>query len=506
MEDQRYIVFLGKVGHGKTRLLNELTDSKYVSSAAASSCTRRLQLGCIPRTNIVVVDTPGFYSSEDVAGHTKTQMEAFRRPVSGLYIVVRFGAPAEMAEVANRMMDFTGDEDVRVICTHVDTVETEIGFDGDEMALELSTLLDIPKEHIAMVGKNTNIFAVKSFIMDTIHKARRINVSAVQRVAAASLSVGSRKFNQEIDELLSTLNEASRALDDTDALSNGQLKTFVRTFVIRKAESTFTERCNELLARAKELLPKDEMTVSGKVDKLRAAALKEFKEKYKLASSRDTETDDGQEDRYRSENDSRGRQGRSRRRAGREYTRGASGDGLYERGCGRDSGKQRSGYWRDIEGSSQQPKNQKTKDLESSLYSFLLAQCGASTKNQEVPANAFALDKPNITSISLVNDNTNSENEMSNGSIVVSSQMSRASSLTPKYVGSSPGREQRAKTSSPVLAGYPDIEKTFVNDCPVWIYPWTFGMGDIVCNCYSGECKEESRPVCPHAAFDFCEV
>ena len=212
MDPQCFVIFLGKVGHGKTRLLNTLTNSTYASSAAASSCTRSLQLGSIPGSDLIVIDTPGFYSSEEVTEHINAQIEAFERPISGVYIVVRFGAPSEMAEVANRMMDFTGEEDVRVICTHVDTVESALGFSGDQVVKELSDLLDIPRRHIAFVGTSPDKFAISSFLLSTIHKPRRIQVADEQRFVVTSLSVGSRKFNQEIDELAGIFHEASQAL------------------------------------------------------------------------------------------------------------------------------------------------------------------------------------------------------------------------------------------------------------------------------------------------------
>lgn len=68
-----------------------------------------------------------------------------------------------MADVANRMMDFTGEDDVRVICTHLDTMENGPGFDAKAIAMELSSLLDIPHAHVALVGKYTSRLDIVNF-------------------------------------------------------------------------------------------------------------------------------------------------------------------------------------------------------------------------------------------------------------------------------------------------------------------------------------------------------
>ena len=337
MDRQRHIVFMGKVGHGKTRLMNQLTNSCFASSAAASSCTRQIQLAKITESNMYIIDTPGFYSSEDVTEHINAQFDAFRRPISGVYAVIRLGAPSEMAEVANRMMDFTGEEDIRVICTYLDTVENEVGFDGDKVATELSDLLDIPKRNVALIGMTTDIFAIREFIFGSTHEPRMIKVSKDQRAVATSLSVGNRKFNKEIDDLSLELDSKLKAVNQYDQeLSPCYIKAFVKRVMTDKAEESFKEACRSIESRASELNPSDENKVTRLLETVKKKTMQEFRC-------------------HRNSND---------RPYSNNHSRKRHFHGRYDNtGSPQYNNKRNKLHW-----------NKATKDLESDLYEFLSAR------------------------------------------------------------------------------------------------------------------------------------
>ena len=281
---QQQIVFMGKVGHGKTRLLNQLTHSDFPSSASASSCTRHVQRAKIHESNIYIIDTPGFYSSEDVSKHINAQFDAFNNgPISGVYVVVRLGDPSEIADVVNRMMDFTGEEDVRVICTFLDTVENEVGFDGDEVASKLSDLLEIPKSNVAMIGMTTDVMAIREFIRGSMHAPRMVKVSNDQRAVASSLSVGHRKFNKEINDLHLVLDKASIMVEAIDRmLRPGFVKDFAQRFMTAKAQESFREECQSIERRASELNPSEEHKVTGLLETVKKNCLAEFRCRHNL--------------------------------------------------------------------------------------------------------------------------------------------------------------------------------------------------------------------------------
>ena len=77
--------------------------------------------GLTGNKRICVIDTPGFYSSEDVASHILAQQAAIEsRELSGIFIVVKLGRADEIAQIANKIMDFVNDDDVRLIITFCD--------------------------------------------------------------------------------------------------------------------------------------------------------------------------------------------------------------------------------------------------------------------------------------------------------------------------------------------------------------------------------------------------
>jgi len=116
------IILVGKVGHGKTFILNKICGTVYQSEMCARSCTRVLQCDCTILHGITVIDTPGFYSSEKIKSHTANQREAIEQnELSGIYVVIKFGRSDEMAETLNKIMNFVGDEGIRIIMTHVDS-------------------------------------------------------------------------------------------------------------------------------------------------------------------------------------------------------------------------------------------------------------------------------------------------------------------------------------------------------------------------------------------------
>lgn len=132
------VALVGKVGHGKTMLLNKLTGKRFPSNMGARSCTRTLQFGYTPKNEILVVDTPGFYASEDIAAHIAAQKLALEnRELSGIFVVVKYARADEMAETTTNLMGFFGSDDLRIIVTHDDVARVEQGYNPSETKLLL---------------------------------------------------------------------------------------------------------------------------------------------------------------------------------------------------------------------------------------------------------------------------------------------------------------------------------------------------------------------------------
>ena len=260
------VALIGKLGHGKTRLLNTLTGSSFPSSMGARSCTEHLQYGYSRSEEILVVDTPGFYSSDDVAKHIAAQKIALEElELSGIYIVIKHDRADLIAQAVSKMMDFVGDDDLRIIVTHADTVCQEEGFDQDAIVEALSSLLSISAKHIAVFGKNTPADDIEAFISSTLHKPKSFTISQEQVSSISSLCVVNRKFNKMIDQVYSKIAAASKGCsdivddagepcDETDA-AIVTTQSATQKMVAKEKEDIF--RCAEaqgLTAQAKNLV------------------------------------------------------------------------------------------------------------------------------------------------------------------------------------------------------------------------------------------------------------
>jgi GTP-binding protein EngB required for normal cell division len=85
----RTLVLVGKLGHGKTSVINRICGAHFLSQMGARSCTTSLQFGSTRKYGLRIVDTPGLYSSERIAEHVAIQKSALELTMlSGIYIVV----------------------------------------------------------------------------------------------------------------------------------------------------------------------------------------------------------------------------------------------------------------------------------------------------------------------------------------------------------------------------------------------------------------------------------
>ena len=167
------VALVGKLGHGKTLLLNKVAGTSFLSNMGARSCTRTLQFGYSRQNRITVVDTPGFCASDDVAAHIAAQKLALEgTALSGIYHVVKYGRSDEIAELLSKTMNFIGSDDIRIIITYGDTVRDQEGYNPNALKADLSSMLDVPVNHIVIVGRDTMGQTVENFIASTLHEPR----------------------------------------------------------------------------------------------------------------------------------------------------------------------------------------------------------------------------------------------------------------------------------------------------------------------------------------------
>lgn len=205
------IALLGKIGHGKTFLVNKLCGESFSSNMMSMSCTREINLGATLKYGIEILDTPGFFSSDDSASHLLAQKQALEsRNLSGIYLIVKIGRPDEMVETLNRLMDFAGDDAIRVIVTHVDTIHAEEGFDPIDSKQRMSQMLDIEQKYISFVGKETNASDIEDFIQESLSEPRKFHITNVQMASVAPQSVGSTRFTGDLNNIADFVDTVER--------------------------------------------------------------------------------------------------------------------------------------------------------------------------------------------------------------------------------------------------------------------------------------------------------
>ncbi|KAL7560509.1 hypothetical protein ACA910_020622 [Epithemia clementina (nom. ined.)] len=208
----RAVTFLGPLGHGKSRLLNKVCGTNHASNSAASSCTRTLEFGLNKKYNLFVIGTPGFGSSENVAEHLAAQKLSLEgTKLSGVYAVIKYDCRSDnVAQKVEVIMDFLGSDDLRVIVTHVDTANFQDGFDTGAFISSIANNVDIPPEHICVVGKETDGNEIAAFIDSTLHEPREFEITPTQLASVSWLS-GIRKYNKPINNVIAKLQAATDA-------------------------------------------------------------------------------------------------------------------------------------------------------------------------------------------------------------------------------------------------------------------------------------------------------
>lgn len=239
------VALVGMVGHGKTCLLNKVTGTRFPSHAGAKSCTRTLQYGYTRLEKIPVVDTPGFYASDDVAAHIAAQKLALEgTPLSAIYAVVKYARADDIAEILDKILSFIGEDNsdyVRVIITHCDLARDQEGYNQSEMLSLLSKNLDMPSSRIAFVGTDTTPQEIEKFMLSTLLVPKAFTISDEQVASISSLCVGTRKFNKAINEVYGKIAAASKECQRLVEVGGKSYETDVAITTIQNSTSCMVD-------------------------------------------------------------------------------------------------------------------------------------------------------------------------------------------------------------------------------------------------------------------------
>lgn len=285
MQIPSVVALVGKVGHGKTCLLNKVTGSRLPSHAGAHSCTRTLQFGYTRLEKITVVDTPGFYASDDVAAHIAAQKLALEgTPLSAIYAIVKYARADDIAEILDKILSFVGEDNsdyVRVIITHCDLSREQEGYNQSEMQSLLSKNLDIPSNRIAFVGTDTTPEDIESFMLSTLQEPKAFTISDEQVATISSLCVGARRFNKAINEVYGKIAAASKECQSLVEEGGKSYETDVAITTIQSSTSSMVDLAKTQIfqdAEDQDLSPEQKNVVYGKAGFALSVRLKAFME------------------------------------------------------------------------------------------------------------------------------------------------------------------------------------------------------------------------------------
>ena len=282
MHHPRAVALVGKLGHGKTFLLNKVTGTRFPSSANTKSCTRQLQYGYSQNAKVLVIDTPGFYASDDVAAHIAAQKLALEgTQLSGIYVVIKFGRCDEIAETIDKIITFIGSDDVRVIITCCDTMENEFGYNPNGLVNELSNRIGIPGNNILLAARETDGNAIESFMCATLHEPQDFSISVEQVAAMSSLCVIARKYNKKINVIYAKIAAAEKECAFILSTQNKSYETDVTILTIQKIVADAIERGKKEIfveAYGDNLSDEEQNLVYGKTGLSLSVKLRNFTE------------------------------------------------------------------------------------------------------------------------------------------------------------------------------------------------------------------------------------
>ncbi|KAL7558016.1 hypothetical protein ACA910_005497 [Epithemia clementina (nom. ined.)] len=145
------------------------------------------------------------------------------------------------------VMDCLGTDDIRIIITHVDTsCEPCNQSTKSQLRSLLSDQLNVPAKNIALFSKTTNGSDIEAFVLSTLHRPIKFQVSESQMASIASLAVV-RSFNKPISIISKKIQAAATACEE--AIEDGKsyatdviivrLQALVSNMVAKEKEEIF---------------------------------------------------------------------------------------------------------------------------------------------------------------------------------------------------------------------------------------------------------------------------
>lgn len=174
---KKNIVLIGKVGIGKTTLLNRICDCKFETSDRGYSCTKQIQYNFTTKHDLVIIDFPGLKATRDAGSNLKIQITALKN------------LP------------------IKMICLMI-----EYSTRDDDFERELSEMLGMFEEY----KENITIIITKC---EGISMTREENIKLTFKIGFKIENIIFSSFKKSSNNIINELNEIQRKMKNRDRIS-----------------------------------------------------------------------------------------------------------------------------------------------------------------------------------------------------------------------------------------------------------------------------------------------
>ena len=146
------IIMFGRIGHGKTTLLNKACNTNFKTAESGYSCTRDIQYAYTIKGNMAIIDFPGLGSTKDTVDHLKIQKNTLKViPVRMICFVIKYdNRYCDLIQELSTMLSifYNYIDNITIIVTHSENAKL------------------VEKEEIKAIFDQPN-FSIKNFMFTT---------------------------------------------------------------------------------------------------------------------------------------------------------------------------------------------------------------------------------------------------------------------------------------------------------------------------------------------------
>jgi hypothetical protein len=199
-----------------------------------------------------------FGYSDEAEDHIEAQRRVIEsNNLTGKYLVVKCGAPSDMADCLNNLMNFVGTDDVRVIVTPMDALfPHRTPLNEARMIICLSNLIGVAVSNTLPLRKDMDASSFDTLFYCRSHLPRQLRIDEEQLHYTAYLTGGARRFNLNFGAAKEKLDAALQAVRLLTTHFGSDLTLLVKTRGIQDELIRLVEsQLREIKRKAEDIPP-----------------------------------------------------------------------------------------------------------------------------------------------------------------------------------------------------------------------------------------------------------